>query len=560
MITLESYLTNKHEPAKLARLERLPDVDTILEHVVEVLGKAPDEGVLQDIGTRLGRSLGYRDQIEAFRTGAEILSVVSEAYDNMLDIDIDDREIYVTPLVEATPELSYETKPSFVPRRWKRNRNLKGDSVIKGWRNHHDRRQDLSSLNIIQAVEMEIDIDVWFERDQFISETYLEFKDRMDEVFEEYRGKGFFFEWDFDKRGRFYIKGWVLNLQSDEEHRAMLSLRNHVLNTDLRNLKIAVAGHAGKDKLTWDERVAWFDSNPELIQTKFSMKDMTPEEIDDSGVEYFMGRKALRAFRKAEAYEASGYMMNVDATASVLQIMAVLLGCKETAIKCNLINTGRREDPYTSLLEFLNVDIDRDSLKEATMTHLYNSTNKPAEIFGADTDELDLFYEAVEKLFPGATDALITINAHWDYDADFHSWTLPDGHVAYVPVTETVDQKFVIDELDDGVEVVYRYEVQQPSERSSSLAPNIIHSVDGYVAREMVKRTPFDLLCIHDSFWFAPDNLQVVQQTYREILAEISQSNLLANILSEISRKPLRVEKFSYDLHKDILQSEYALS
>ncbi|HIK66745.1 MAG TPA: hypothetical protein EYF95_02105, partial [Flavobacteriales bacterium] len=375
----------------------------------------------------------------------------------------------------------------------------------------------------------------------------------------EYRGKTFYFEWDFDKRGRFYIKGWVLNLQSDEEHRAMLSLRNHVLNTNLRNLKIAVAGHAGKDKLTWDERVAWFNSNPELIQTQFSMKDMTPEEIDESGVEYFMGRKALRAFRKAEAYETSGYMMNVDVTASVLQIMATLLGCRETAIRCNLITTGRREDPYMLLLTELKVDVDRKSLKEATMTHLYNSTKTPAEIFGVGAD-LDLFYEAIETLFPGASAALATINAHWNYDADFHSWTLPDGHVAYVPVTETVDERIMIDELDDGMEVVYRYEVQQTSKRSSSLAPNIIHSVDAYVAREMVKRTPFDLLCIHDSFWFAPDNLQAVQQTYREILAEIAQSDLLADILSEIARTPLSVEKFSYDLHKDILQSEYALS
>jgi len=561
MITLESYLTDKHEPAKLARLEHLPDVETIEEHVVKVLSMSPDKGDMQDIGTRLGRSLGYKDQIDAFTTGAEILAIVSESYDDMLDISIEDRSIDIVPLVEAVAEDFYETKPTLSPRSWKRNRNLKGESVIKNWGNHHDGRQDLVTLNRLQAVELEIDLNVWFERDQFISEIYLDFKERMDEVLEEFIGKGFFFEWDFDKRGRFYIKGWVLNLQSDEEHKAMLSLRNHVLNTNLRNLKIAVAGHAGKDKLTWDERVAWFDSNPELIQTKFSTEGLTPDEINSkkSGIEYFLGRKALRAFRKAEAHEPSGYMMSVDATASVLQIMATLLGCRDTAIRCNLIDTGRREDPYTYLLNELEVDVDRSSLKDALMTSLYNSARTPEEIFGVDAD-LDLFYEAVEKIFPGAVAALDTINAQWNYDADYHKWTLPDGHIAFVPVTEMVDERIMIEELDGGLEVVYRHAVRQPSKRSSSLAPNIIHSVDAYVAREMVKRTPFELLCIHDSFWFAPDHLQEVQQTYREILAEVSQSNLLADIVSEIAGHPMKIRKFSYDLHKDILKSQYALS
>jgi hypothetical protein len=69
-----------------------------------------------------------------------------------------------------------------------------------------------------------------------------------------------------------------------------------------------------------------------------------------------------------------------------------------------------------------------------------------------------------------------------------------------------------------------------------------------------------DLVHIHDCFVFSPDYLQVVQQTYREILAEIANSDLLSNILSEISGTYVPVTKLSIDLAKEILNSEYMLS
>ncbi len=50
------------------------------------------------------------------------------------------------------------------------------------------------------------------------------------------------------------------------------------------------------------------------------------------------------------------------------------------------------------------------------------------------------------------------------------------------------------------------------------------------------------------------------QETYREILAEIANSDLLSDILSEIAGKYVPVTKHSTDLAKDILNSEYMLS
>ena len=122
-----------------------------------------------------------------------------------------------------------------------------------------------------------------------------------------------------------------------------------------------------------------------------------------------------------------------------------------------------------------------------------------------------------------------------------------------------VDARIEVDELDHRT-FTYRYQKQEASKNFRSLVPNVVHSVDAYIAREMVRRTPFDLVHIHDCFVFEPDHLQEVCQTYREIAAEIAQSDLLSDILSQLAGRYTPVKKISDDLHLDILNSSYMLS
>ena len=102
---------------------------------------------------------------------------------------------------------------------------------------------------------------------------------------------------------------------------------------------------------------------------------------------------------------------------------------------------------------------------------------------------------------------------------------------------------------------------QTKSDNFRSLCPNVIHSVDGYVAREMIRRCDFQLSHIHDCFVFNPNYLQQVCQTYREITAEIAKSDLLMDIIRQITVNPnFQVTKASNSLDQCILQSEYMLS
>jgi DNA-directed RNA polymerase len=332
----------------------------------------------------------------------------------------------------------------------------------------------------------------------------------------------------------------------------MLSLFNKKTVTNLNNIKIAVANHAGHDKLTWNERIKWFNQQLDWDMDQFN--------------EPILGSKALGAYYDAKNGRKTGYVMSIDATASGLQIMSALSGCKDTARVCNMINTGTREDVYQMIADKMNVRLNgkfrvtRKDVKKPCMTTFYNSLANPRQTF--NKLQLKAFYATLDGLMPGAMEVMETINEFWDYDGDIHMWTLPDGHVARVPVTEMSDVRIEVDELDHRT-FTYRYDKQQPSENYRSLVANIVHSVDGYVAREMVRRCHamgIELVHIHDCFVFSPDYLQTVSQMYREILAQIADSDLLSDILSEISGTYIPVTKMSDDLSKDILNSEYMLS
>ena len=252
--------------------------------------------------------------------------------------------------------------------------------------------------------------------------------------------------------------------------------------------------------------------------------------------------------------------MSLDATSSGLQIMAVISGCKKTAKLVNCIDSTTRYDLYTEIVKMMNQKlskpVSRKIIKQVAMTHFYNSRATPKALLSSK--ELVVFYEVMEGLLPGAEEVMTVINKCWNYNKDHHTWIMPDGHTVYIPVVKAVNSVYVDPDLG---EIPFRYHNQLPSINFRSLCPNVIHSIDGYVAREMIRRSTFQLSHIHDCFVFSPDHLQKVTAMYREIMAEIAKSNIFEDILRQLTNNnTLKVNKLSNDLHKDILNSSYMLS
>jgi hypothetical protein len=553
---ITKYRTGEYYNSKRVRITKLATTEKIIRAIFCNILLTDRQRPIQDPATAIGFAVGMDNPVDAVKTGAELLAVTADT--NLFDILMysDGTEIKPKLIIEDSTRNKLNTLQFLPPCKeqpqdWINNTTggwlFEHKSVLLGNGNHHEGYQALDALNALQSVPWTIDADVLInEKDTNTNMNQEQFLT----IASEYIGSDFYFVWRYDKRGRSYSSGYDLNIQSNEYGKALLSLSNQVHVTNIDNLKIAIANHAGHDKMTWSDRIDWFDKQNDQFETA---------DWDEP----ILGRKAINAYQDTINGESTGYVMSLDATASGLQIMSALTGCIKTARACNMINTGKREDLYTMISDEMNtklslVDyVDRKLVKQPIMTHYYNSKVVPAEAF--NEAQLDVFYKVLDNAFEGAEALMETVNSFWNYDTDVHTWTLPDGHVARVPVVEMADTRIEVDELEHRT-FTYRYAKQQPSTNFKSLVANIIHSVDGYIAREMVRRSTFDLVHIHDCFVFSPEYMQDVSQLYRLIMVEIADSNLLSDILSEIRGEYIEVNKLTNTLSAEIAKSEYMLS
>jgi len=324
--------------------------------------------------------------------------------------------------------------------------------------------------------------------------------------------------------------------------------------TGTQYLKIDIANCFGLDRLSWSDRLHWFNNNEPRLESQ-AVFAKNP----------ILFRKAVRALRSVQRGNSTNHIMGLDATASGLQIMGALSGCHATAKAVNLINTGERQCVYSTIADHMNtlpgIKVTRDLIKKPVMTVFYGSTAQPKQVFGEGL-ELVAFYDALKEKLHGAYELMGVLQNYWNPFATEHKWTLPDGHIARVPVTQTVEKALEIDEM-DHMRFAYRSKVIAPKLRSRSLAANIIHSIDGWIVRKMVEgatKQGYWMAPIHDCFYASPNHMDQVRANYLHIMTWLSKSTLIASILSEIAGQRVLYYPISYDLHKRMSTSEYSLS
>jgi DNA-directed RNA polymerase len=144
-----------------------------------------------------------------------------------------------------------------------------------------------------------------------------------------------------------------------------------------------------------------------------------------------------------------------------------------------------------------------------------------------------------------------------DPEAETNSWTLPDGF----KVTERVHspKKKSSISVPKWYSLEIEYQEYEANEMSKSLAPNIIHSIDAYILREVIRRCPFQVSTIHDSFGCHPNHATQLRETYKEVICELNDSNLLSTILSEIAGTDITIEKRNTLTNDMIVSSMHAL-
>lgn len=80
------------------------------------------------------------------------------------------------------------------------------------------------------------------------------------------------------------------------------------------------------------------------------------------------------------------------------------------------------------------------------------------------------------------------------------------------------------------------------------------------IVSTMLDYKPFPVIAIHDEFKCHPNNMNYLRQQYINIFAELAESNILSDILTQIHGQPGVFPKLSQDLGEKIRGSNYALS
>lgn len=206
----------------------------------------------------------------------------------------------------------------------------------------------------------------------------------------------------------------------------------------------------------------------------------------------------------------------------------------------------------------------RKDLKSSHMISGYGAgrkliTKQFKEDFHGDFDEryIDIFYKAQEIVSPMVVTLKEMFQELWNPEWTKVSWRLPDGFVTDYRPMQSVPIKI----SPFGIDMSVIASVILETERSTALGVNIIHSVDGYVARQMVVRCNkkgFKIWPIHDGFNCHPNFAHLMLETYKEILSDILESELLEDIIEQITG--VRITSFSKQFKaEDIMNSGYAI-
>lgn len=269
--------------------------------------------------------------------------------------------------------------------------------------------------------------------------------------------------------------------------------------TPIEYIMIQVANSFGKDKLLFEERIEWVKTNGKKLRT-------LANEADDKA-QYI--RAVLELERVLNGQKFTNLPIGLDATASGLQILSILSGCVTTGSQVGLVIPNKRCDVYTALGNYMNEYLPEDKqivlsgtpregqftrgdLKQPLMTHFYFSKEQPKKVFGDATVELVAFYKAVEQMAPGANALMHDIYGAVRKEATEYKWTLPDGHTAFTRVFVEKDFKVELEELKNrsgnSSTFTHRMHVNASNERDVALVANVVHSVDGFLVREMQGR------------------------------------------------------------------------
>ena len=304
----------------------------------------------------------------------------------------------------------------------------------------------------------------------------------------------------FDYRHRNYPVAYTLNLQGTDKDKANWMVKPEPLTeAGLINFKIALANDFNckvdgldLDKHTFDVRLKYVEEHfvPLLKLTWDEYVEVVKELAEEADSKHCFVAKMLDFWQQAEAVRSgkpamTGIPCPVDATCSGYQWSAVVARDKDLAELTNVImpNGDVRNDMYTILADRcmnkgLSSTYERNFLKKKVWIPIaYGSVNCIRENF--DETEGDIVKDVVSEL-KGIV-KVQSLMEDWDATQTEYSFWLPDAVKVYKKVYD--DKAWRVPFM-DGHSIVHG-KVNAPISYSCEYTPNVVHAIDGFVAREI---------------------------------------------------------------------------
>ena len=364
-------------------------------------------------------------------------------------------------------------------------------------------------------------------------------------VLKEEANNDIYFFWQYDARGRIYPKAYTLNPHGDEWQKVQLQFANKKKVTDrgLVWIKRDIANNFGLDKENHEVKEQWFYENEsKLLNLNKSLISKADKKL--------LLLRGIQAYKDALDDKPIGLPVSLDATSSGIQIMSLLARDKHAGNLTNIGDSLNREDLYLHLGELFLKEIGKEPTKERIhkarnimkkcgMIYTYNGMKEIEKLLPKE-EYRTIFFSLVRQEAKGACEVQDLLNNAFveAKDLEIMEWTMPDNMAIKVPQitqeylkvkTRNFNVSFKMDKI--GCDF---------KNNKRSLAVNVIHSIDAYINRQMVLRASGDILPIHDNFQIHPNYCDETLNNYNTILNELSNSDLLGDIVREVTKSQFK--------------------
>ena len=386
-----------------------------------------------------------------------------------------------------------------------------------------------------------------------------------------------------DTRGRLYCVGTTVTYQTDQKIKSLINFANPERLGDRGKywLFVHASNTWGNDKVSFDDRYKFTEEKfDEFVSYAEAPLDNKGWNFADKPMEFLNTCMNLKRFKEKGLDMECSLPVSMDATCSGLQVLSILMRNEVTAKEVNVSPSDKPRSIYTKIAElvkdeatikasegsreanrWLEFGITKQIVKRNIMTYVYSL--KP---YGARQQIFDEYKSIIEfnpakKILAddGFSDCRWLAGIVWDKIEQQISpeaqlmkwfqdcaklfakanlkmkWTTPMGFPVEMDYRYQIPFKVKTAINGSLVYTTFRREQDRKDSRkySSSVSPNIVHSLDGAVAQGVAlycknHDEPINnLMMVHDSFATTPNRVDQLNKIIRQVVIDLFKEDYL---------------------------------